>query len=95
MNGRRRLIPWWGYLAINGVALLFMVLVYQVGEMYAGSYRAFSAGILPVLFTCYVAFVVVTIFDAIYDRLDVRRRRRGLRRHDAAEARKDGEARPD
>ncbi|MCC5875055.1 MAG: hypothetical protein JJU11_02435 [Candidatus Sumerlaeia bacterium] len=96
VNGRRRLIPWWGYLVINAVALLFLVLVYQVGEAYAGSYRAHTAGILPVLATCYVAFVIVSCFDAIYDRLDVRRKhRKSTRRPAGSETNKDGESRSD
>lgn len=96
LNGKRRLVPWWGYVVINLVALLFLFLVYLAGESYAASYRASTAGIFPVLLTCYLAFLVVSVFDAIYDRLDVRRRKgtRGRGRV-RTEPSRDGERRPE
>lgn len=94
MNGRRRIVPIWGYVVINLVVLLFLALLFAGAEWFAQSRNTTTAGIFPVLLVCYVCFFLVSVFDAIYDRFDVRRRHpvRPPPSHDAG---KDGGRKPD
>lgn len=74
MNGRRRIVPVWGYVVINLVVLLFFAVLFAGAEWYAQSRNTTTAGVFPVLLVCYVSFLLVSIFDGVYDRIDVRRR---------------------
>lgn len=62
-------IPIWAYLVLNVLVLLVLVAMYNLSIWYSFSEKYFSAGIFPVLATCYAAFTIVCLYDAIYDRI--------------------------
>lgn len=65
---RHTMLPGWGYVVLNVVMLVILAAVYHYALRDAAAMKSKNTGFLPVLVICYLAFLAVSIFDAVYDR---------------------------
>lgn len=57
-----------GYLLLNIVVLSTIVATYFASVYYGKANTFLSTGLFPVLATCYVAFLAVSIFDSFWEK---------------------------
>jgi type III secretory pathway component EscU len=65
----RRTFPAIGYLLINGAFALFLAIGYYVASILSAKGNYVLMGVLPLLVFVFFCFVIVSIFDYVFDRL--------------------------
>ncbi len=65
---RRTAFPLWGYLVLNVVFLAAVVATWFASGWYAEQNTFQTVGVAPVLAVCWLAFLVASVFDAVFDR---------------------------
>ncbi len=66
----RKVLPLWGYALVHAAALLFLTGLYWASVQY-GVFATFtSTGVLPILALAYLAFVIVTVYELVIDRIE-------------------------
>jgi hypothetical protein len=75
-RNHRPVLPIWGYILLNLLVLGTFYGIYKGSVMFAAANNFYSVGLFPILATCYIAFLFVSIVDAIYDRSSRREERK-------------------
>lgn len=67
--------PLAGYVLINGLFYIFCLLIYWTARYFQ---RGDVAGLIPILLGLAICFFLVTVYDAVFDRVLLRQRWREL-----------------
>ncbi|MCB2156293.1 hypothetical protein KQI84_15570 [bacterium] len=89
---RQSVLPWYGYLALNAVVWVLLLAIYLIPRWDKVSFTSGipRSGVPPLLLYIAGAFMLASIYDAVFDRVV---RRRQLQRE--AEERPEEESDPD
>lgn len=84
-----------GYLLLNGVGLAVLVAVYFASVYYGRAMTFISTGLFPILATCWIALLVASTFDYIWEKNVPRRTSSPLSRKGDSRGSRDGTRKSD